>query len=59
DRWLVSSGLSPGDQVILEGIQKVRPGVPVKVVPFDTTRKPIPEPAKKIEPSEKARKGGI
>jgi len=32
DRWLVASGLAPGDRVIVEGIQKVRPGAPVKVV---------------------------
>jgi len=32
DKWLVSSGLNPGDRVILEGIQKVKPGVSVKVV---------------------------
>jgi membrane fusion protein (multidrug efflux system) len=30
DKWLVSSGLKPGDQVIVEGLQKVRPGAPVK-----------------------------
>jgi membrane fusion protein (multidrug efflux system) len=34
DKWLVSSGLKPGDQVIVEGVQKVRPGASVKVVPF-------------------------
>jgi membrane fusion protein (multidrug efflux system) len=28
--WLVTSGLKPGDQVIVEGLQKVRPGAPVK-----------------------------
>ena len=27
DKWLVSSGLRPGDRVIVEGVQKVRPGV--------------------------------
>jgi membrane fusion protein (multidrug efflux system) len=30
DRWLVLSGLKPGDQVILDGLQKVQPGMPVK-----------------------------
>lgn len=34
DQWLLSSGLAPGDRVIAEGMQKVRPGVVVKVVPF-------------------------
>jgi membrane fusion protein (multidrug efflux system) len=29
---LVSSGLTAGDRIIVEGIQKVRPDMPVKVV---------------------------
>jgi membrane fusion protein (multidrug efflux system) len=35
DSWLVSEGLKAGDRVILEGIQKARPGSPVKAVPFN------------------------
>jgi membrane fusion protein (multidrug efflux system) len=35
DQWLVSSGLAPGDRVIIEGMQKVKPGAPVKTVPFE------------------------
>ncbi|SAK52703.1 HlyD family secretion protein [Caballeronia catudaia] len=31
--WVVDSGLNPGDRVIVEGIDKVRPGMPVKAVP--------------------------
>ena len=34
DKWLVSSGLAPGDQVIVEGMQKVRPEAVVKAVPL-------------------------
>ncbi|MFO0753622.1 MAG: efflux RND transporter periplasmic adaptor subunit [Thermodesulfovibrionales bacterium] len=34
DAWLVSEGLKAGDRVILEGLQKARPGTPVKAVPF-------------------------
>ncbi|MEW6519902.1 MAG: efflux RND transporter periplasmic adaptor subunit [Thermodesulfobacteriota bacterium] len=34
DSWLVSEGLQAGDRVILEGIQRARPGTQVKVVPF-------------------------
>jgi membrane fusion protein, multidrug efflux system len=34
DNWLVTSGLNPGDRVIVEGLQKVKPGMPVKAVPF-------------------------
>lgn len=40
DQWLVSSNLAAGDRVIVEGKQKVRPGVPVKAVPFDPNAKP-------------------
>jgi membrane fusion protein (multidrug efflux system) len=31
DQWLVTSGLKPGDRVIVEGIQSAKPGA--KVVP--------------------------
>jgi membrane fusion protein (multidrug efflux system) len=34
DTWLVSDGLKTGDRVILEGLQKARPGTVVKAVPF-------------------------
>jgi membrane fusion protein (multidrug efflux system) len=32
--WVVTSGLKAGDRVIVEGLQKIGPGMPVKVVPF-------------------------
>lgn len=34
DKWVVESGLKPGDRVIVEGQQKVAPGAPAKGVPF-------------------------
>ena len=34
DRWLVTAGLRDGDQLIVEGLQRIRPGVPVKAVPY-------------------------
>ena len=34
NRWIVSSGLSGGEQVIVEGLQKVRPGATAKAVPM-------------------------
>ncbi|MGA2240457.1 MAG: efflux RND transporter periplasmic adaptor subunit [Verrucomicrobiota bacterium] len=40
DKWLLTSGLAPGDRVIVEGLQRVRPGVPVKEVSSDATGKP-------------------
>lgn len=36
DKWLVSEGLKSGDRVILEGLQKARPGTPVKAVLFNS-----------------------
>jgi membrane fusion protein (multidrug efflux system) len=32
DQWLVSEGLKAGDRVIVEGVQKVQPGMPVHAV---------------------------
>jgi membrane fusion protein, multidrug efflux system len=32
--WVVLGGLKPGQQVIVDGLQKVRPGAPVKPVPW-------------------------
>jgi membrane fusion protein (multidrug efflux system) len=37
DKWLVTSGLKPGDQIIVEGLQKVRPGAPVKAAVITAT----------------------
>lgn len=37
DAWLVSDGLKAGDRIILEGIQKAKPGTLVKTVPFGST----------------------
>jgi membrane fusion protein (multidrug efflux system) len=51
NQWLVSTGLSPGDRVIVEGVQRVRPGAAVKEVPFDGGRKQGTEPAKTIPPA--------
>ena len=55
DKWLVSSGLAAGDKLIVEGIQKVRPGIPVKAVPFDTGNKEAQSAAKTVPPPAKAK----
>lgn len=34
DRWVVSDGLAAGESVVVEGLQKARPGAVVKPVPF-------------------------
>jgi len=36
DKWLVTGGLAPGDRLIVEGLQKVRPGVQVRAVALTT-----------------------
>lgn len=57
DQWLVDAGLAAGDRVIVEGLQKIKPGMPVQAtevhaasVPataVDTTATPRPGPAAK------------
>jgi membrane fusion protein (multidrug efflux system) len=49
DSWLVSDGLKAGDRVILEGLQKARPGTQVKAVPFGSA--PTVAPAAATQPS--------
>jgi membrane fusion protein (multidrug efflux system) len=31
--WLITAGLTAGERVVLDGLQKVKPGAPVKAVP--------------------------
>jgi len=40
DRWLIDSGLSAGDRVVVEGLQKIRPGAPVQATEKPATGKP-------------------
>jgi membrane fusion protein (multidrug efflux system) len=54
DRWLVSEGLNPGDRLIVEGSQKIRPGAAVKAVPFDAGRKDASGTEKTVQPAAKA-----
>jgi membrane fusion protein, multidrug efflux system len=54
DKWLVSSGLASGDRVVVEGIQKVRPGASVKAVNFDAARKADAETGNVARPAGKA-----
>ena len=50
DRWIVTRGLQPGDRVIVEGVQKVRPGATVKAVPF-AAKSATAAPAPAVAPS--------
>jgi membrane fusion protein, multidrug efflux system len=38
DQWLVSSGLSAGDRVVVEGMMNVRPGAVVNAVPLNSPK---------------------
>lgn len=49
DSWLVSDGLKAGDRVILEGLQKARPGTVVKAVPFGAPAAKTATPAAAAE----------
>jgi membrane fusion protein, multidrug efflux system len=54
DKWLISGGLEPGDRLIVEGIQRVRPGASVKVVRFEAGQPAAPEAAQRVQPAAKA-----
>jgi membrane fusion protein (multidrug efflux system) len=32
--WIIEEGLKPGERVVAEGVQKVRPGMQVNPTPF-------------------------
>ena len=40
DQWLVESGLAAGEQVIVEGLQKIKPGMPVQATEQATAATP-------------------
>ena len=43
--WLVSDGLAAGERVVVEGLQKVKPGAEVKPVPAQNALASLPEKA--------------
>jgi membrane fusion protein (multidrug efflux system) len=44
-KWVVLDGLKPGEQVMVDGFQKVRPGQPVKPVPWGVAAPTAPAAA--------------
>jgi membrane fusion protein (multidrug efflux system) len=34
ERWIIQQGLKPGDRVVIEGLQKARPGSVVNTQPY-------------------------
>jgi len=57
DRWLVTKGLAADDRVIVDGLQRVRPGAEVKAVPFAASASVDPA-SPKAEPPSAAPKSG-
>ncbi len=45
DKWLVTSGLKPGDRVIVEGLGRIKPGQAVKPVPAGSAARRSAAPA--------------
>jgi membrane fusion protein (multidrug efflux system) len=43
--WIVTTGVAPGDKVIVSGIQRAQPGQPVKAVPWTPEAAPGAKPA--------------
>src|SRR5690606_16580270 len=45
DQWLITEGVSAGERVILDGLQKIRPGIEVRTVPAaeETAREALAE----------------
>lgn len=46
DSWIVTEGLADGDQVVVSGVQKVKPDAPAKAVPWQPAGQASAEPAK-------------
>jgi len=61
DRWLVESGLAAGDRVIVEGLQKIQPGMPVQATEKGSEAAPggaAGQPAADAGAAEQAPGGG-
>lgn len=52
--FIIAEGLQGGEQVIVNGLQKARPGTVVKPVPLDKPAPDTPEPVVSASPAEKS-----
>jgi membrane fusion protein, multidrug efflux system len=46
DAWVVTEGLQNGEQIVIEGLQKIRPGMPVQAQPVAAAAVPVAPAAK-------------
>jgi membrane fusion protein (multidrug efflux system) len=54
-QWVVTEGLKAGEQVMVDGFQKLRPGAPVKPVPWNDGKPAAPAPAGAASGAKKGR----
>jgi len=45
DDWIIEKGVGPGDRVVVEGVQRVQPGMTVKPIPYAPPGRAGPAPA--------------
>ena len=57
DKWVIASGLKAGDRVIVEGLQKIRPGMAVKPVDWKPGVKPAAAASASASSAPKAASG--
>lgn len=50
--WVITSGLKPGENVVVEGIQKVKSGSPVVTKPWTPPPAKLPEPVAENKPAQ-------
>jgi membrane fusion protein (multidrug efflux system) len=48
--WIITDGVKPGDRVIVEGLQKVKPGATVRTTPWNAPDKAAAQPAAAAAP---------
>jgi membrane fusion protein (multidrug efflux system) len=54
NQWLISEGLSAGDQIVVDGFQKIKPGAKVKPLPLGVDGKPLKTEASAKPPAPEA-----
>lgn len=58
NKWIITEGLQAGERVIVEGLQKVQPGMVVKPVPFDSGNAGFQPAGSKTSTGETRRQDG-
>ena len=54
NKWLINEGLSAGDQIVVDGFQKIKPGAKVKPLPLGADGKPLKTAAPAKPPTPEA-----